>query len=108
VQKALPHLKDGASMVMVGTLAAHKPLDGLTTYGAAKAVVVNWARSFSKDLADRKIWVNVLSPGTIDTPVFEKFGIQKEIAMELKQHVGSANLVQRIGLPSEMGKVAFF
>jgi NAD(P)-dependent dehydrogenase (short-subunit alcohol dehydrogenase family) len=90
VQKALPYLKDGASVVMIGSLAAHKPLDGLTTYGAAKAAVVNWARSFSKDLADRKIRVNILSPGTIDTPAFEKFGIPKNIAMELKQHVGSA------------------
>jgi short-subunit dehydrogenase len=47
-------LKNGASVVMVGSFAAYKPLDGLTTYGGAKAVVVNWARSFSKDLADRK------------------------------------------------------
>jgi len=46
VQKALPHLKDGASVVMIGSLAAHKPLDGLTTYGGAKAAVVNFARSF--------------------------------------------------------------
>jgi NAD(P)-dependent dehydrogenase (short-subunit alcohol dehydrogenase family) len=108
VQKALPHLKDGASVVMVGSLAAHKPLDGLTTYGGAKAAVVNWARSFSKDLANRKIRVNILSPGTIDTPAFEKFGMPHDIAMELKHQVGSANLVQRIGLPSEMGKVAVF
>lgn len=108
VQKALPHLKDGASVLMIGSLAAHKPLDGLTTYGGAKAAVVNFARSFSKDLANRKIRVNVLSPGTIDTPVFEKFGIPKHIAMEQKQHVGNANLLQRIGLPSEMGKVAVF
>jgi NAD(P)-dependent dehydrogenase (short-subunit alcohol dehydrogenase family) len=108
VQKALPYLKDGASVVMIGSLAAHKPLDGLTTYGGAKAAVVNFARSFSKDLVNRKIRVNILSPGTIDTPVFEKFGIPEDIAMELKQHVGSSNLVQRIGLPSEMGKVAVF
>jgi short-subunit dehydrogenase len=90
--------------VIVGSLVAHKPLDGLTTYGGAKAAVVNWSRSFSKDLADRKIRVYILSPGTIDTPVFEKFGIPEEIAMELKQHVGIANLVQHIGLPSEMIK----
>jgi len=108
VQKALPHLKDGASVVMVGSLTAHKPLDGLTTYGGAKAAIVNYARSFSKDLAHRKIRINVLSPGTIDTPVFEKLGIAEDLAMELKQHVGSANLMQRIGLPSEMGKVAVF
>ncbi|RZK68789.1 MAG: SDR family oxidoreductase [Pedobacter sp.] len=108
VQKALPHLKDGASVVLVGSLTAHKPLDGLTTYGGAKAAVVNWARSFSKDLVDRKIRVNILSPGTIDTPVFERLGIPHDIAMELKKDVGTANLIQRIGLPSEMGKVAVF
>ena len=108
VQKSLPHLKDGASIVLVGSLAAHKPLNGLTTYGGAKAAVVNWARSFSKDLVDRKIRVNVLSPGTIDTPAFEKFGIPQDIAMEIKQTAGAANLVERIGLPSEMGKVAVF
>jgi NAD(P)-dependent dehydrogenase (short-subunit alcohol dehydrogenase family) len=85
-----------------------KIMDGLTTYGGAKAAVVNWARSFSKDLANRKIRVNILSPGTIDTPAFEKFGMPHDIAMELKHQVGSANLVQRIGLPSEMGKVAVF
>jgi NAD(P)-dependent dehydrogenase (short-subunit alcohol dehydrogenase family) len=108
VQKALPHLKDGASIVLVGSIGAHKAYPGLGIYGAAKAAVISFARSFSQDLLARNIRVNVLSPGTIDTPVFDKFGWSAEAALQARVELAKQIPLQRLGQPSEMGRVAVF
>jgi NAD(P)-dependent dehydrogenase (short-subunit alcohol dehydrogenase family) len=72
VNKAVPYMNDGASIVLIGSSAAHRAAPGMSVYSAAKAAVISFARGFSLDLLNRKIRVNVLSPGTIDTPVFDK------------------------------------
>lgn len=108
VQKALPYLKDGASIILVASIAIHKGMPGLTVYSAAKAGVRSFARTFSKDLLDRKIRVNVLSPGTIDTPLFENLGIPEEHSVHAKQSFTDLIPLGRIGQPSDMGKVAVF
>jgi NAD(P)-dependent dehydrogenase (short-subunit alcohol dehydrogenase family) len=108
VQKALPYLKDGSSIVLVASIAAHKAFSGMAVYSAAKAGVRSFARSFSADLLDRKIKVNVLSPGTIDTPVFGKFGLPDEAVKGAKEQFENLIPLKRIGQPKEMGKVAVF
>ena len=108
VQKALPYLNDGASIVLVSSNSAHKAFAGLTIYSAAKAGVISFARSFSKDLLDRQIRVNVLSPGTIDTPVFGKFGLPADVAVQAKADFVETIPLKRIGQPREMGRVAVF
>ncbi len=108
VQKALPYLKDGASIILVASIAIHKGMPGLTVYSAAKAGVRSFARTFSKDLLDRKIRVNVLSPGTIDTPLFENLGIPEEHSVHAKQSFTELIPIGRIGQPSDTGKVAVF
>jgi NAD(P)-dependent dehydrogenase (short-subunit alcohol dehydrogenase family) len=108
VQKALPHLNDGASIVLVGSIGAHKAVPGLGIYGAAKAAVLSFARSFSQDLLARQIRVNVFSPGTIDTPVFDKFGWPAGQAQQAKVEIAKQIPLQRIGQPREMGRVAVF
>lgn len=72
VKKALPHLNDGASIILIGSSAAHRAAPGMTIYAAAKAAVISLAKGLSLDLLSRKIRVNALSPGSIDTPVFGK------------------------------------
>ena len=65
VQKALPLFRDGGSIIMNGSIAAVKGLPGMSVYNASKAAVRSFARTWTNDLKDRKIRVNVLSPGTM-------------------------------------------
>jgi NAD(P)-dependent dehydrogenase (short-subunit alcohol dehydrogenase family) len=69
VQKALPHLRDGAAVVLTSSMVHDAGWPGLSVYAATKAAVRSLARSFSADLLDRHIRVNVLSPGVTDTPI---------------------------------------
>jgi len=108
VQKALPYLKDGSSIVLTASIAAQKAFPGMAVYSAAKAGVRSFARSFSSDLLDRNIRVNVLSPGTIETPVFGKMGLPEEVISQAKSQFEDLIPIKRIGQPKEMGKVAVF
>src|SRR5690606_14386146 len=73
VNEGLPHMNDGGSIILLGSNAAHRAYPSFTLYGATKAAVIHFAMGFSNDLLDRKIRVNVISPGTTDTPLFDKF-----------------------------------
>jgi NAD(P)-dependent dehydrogenase (short-subunit alcohol dehydrogenase family) len=108
VQKALPYLKDGSSIVLVASMATQNAFEGLTVYSAAKSGVRSFARTFSRDLLDRKIRVNVLSPGTIDTPLFGKLGLPEEFAEGAKAQFAEMIPVKRLGSPKDMGRVAVF
>lgn len=107
VQKALPYMKDGGAIVLIGSIAGHRAFPGQSTYAAAKAAVISFARGFSLDLLDRKIRVNVVSPGTIDTPVFGKF-LPAEHIDHVKNLWTDLIPVGRIGQPSDIGKAAVF
>jgi NAD(P)-dependent dehydrogenase (short-subunit alcohol dehydrogenase family) len=107
VQKALPYLNDGSSIVLIGSSAAHRAAPGMSIYSAAKAAVIAFAKGFSLDLKERKIRVNVLSPGTIDTPVFDKL-VPEEQVNQVKQLWVSLIPAGRIGLPADIGNAAVF
>jgi len=107
VQKALPYLNDGASVILIGSSAAHRAAPGMTVYSAAKAAVVSLAKGLSLDLLARKIRVNTLSPGSIDTPVFDKVAPQEQVE-QVKQIWKDLTPIGRQGLPFEMGKAAAF
>jgi NAD(P)-dependent dehydrogenase (short-subunit alcohol dehydrogenase family) len=107
VQKSLPYLNEGASIVLIGSSAAHRAAPGMTIYAAAKATVISLAKGLSLDLLERKIRVNTLSPGSIDTPVFGKIVPQEQLE-QAKQVWKDLIPVGRMGLPSEMGKAAVF
>ncbi len=68
VQKALPLLRDGASIILNSSVAAYKGMEAFSVYSATKAAVRSFARTWTNDLKSRKIRVNSLSPGPIDTP----------------------------------------
>lgn len=107
VQKALPYLNDGASVILIGSSAAHRAAPGMTIYGAAKAAVISLAKGLSLDLLERKIRVNTLSPGSIDTPVFGKIVPQEQVE-QIKQVWKDLIPIGRMGLPSDIGKAAVF
>jgi NAD(P)-dependent dehydrogenase (short-subunit alcohol dehydrogenase family) len=107
VQKALPYLNDGASIILIGSSAAHRAAPGMTVYSAAKAAVVSLAKGLSLDLLARKIRVNTLSPGSTDTPVFDKVAPQEQVE-QVKQIWKDLTPIGRQGLPSEMGRAAAF
>jgi NAD(P)-dependent dehydrogenase (short-subunit alcohol dehydrogenase family) len=102
VQKALPHLNEGASIIIVGSVAGVKGSPGFSLYGASKAAIRNFVRGWALELKDRGIRSNVLSPGPIDTAILD--GIPQEA---LERIVGSIPL-GRLGRPEEVAKAALF
>lgn len=102
VQKALPLLKDGSSIIMTGSVASIKGFEGFSTYNASKAAVRSFARSWANDLKSRKIRVNVISPGPIDTGVFEG------VAPAVKDSFVAGVPLGRIGQPEDIAKAALF
>ena len=69
VQKALPLLKDGCSIILNGSVASVKGTGGFSVYGASKAAIRSLVRTWTTDLKDRRIRSNVVSPGPINTPL---------------------------------------
>ena len=102
VQKALPLFNDGGSIFLNGSIASIKGIPAFSVYSASKAAVRSFARTWLNDLKDRKIRVNVLSPGTIDTPILDPLGADTKAYF--------ATLVPRgaIGRPEEIATVALF
>jgi NAD(P)-dependent dehydrogenase (short-subunit alcohol dehydrogenase family) len=107
VHKALPHMNDGSSIILIGSNAAHRAYPLFTLYGAAKAAVIYLAKGFSSDLLARKIRANVITPGTTDTPAFEQF-VPAEQIEAIKKHFAGEMPTGRIGQPSDIGKTAVF
>ncbi|MEZ2443748.1 SDR family oxidoreductase [Chitinophaga sp. RCC_12] len=107
VQKSLPYLNDGASVILIASTAAHRAAPGMTIYGAAKAAVISLAKGLSLDLLSRNIRVNALSPGSIDTPVFGKIVPQEQVE-QVKQIWRDLTPAGRQGLPADIGKAAVF
>jgi NAD(P)-dependent dehydrogenase (short-subunit alcohol dehydrogenase family) len=104
VQKALPYLNDGASIILTSSTVSDKAFSTLAAYSATKSAVRSLARTFSADLLDRNIRVNVLAPGPIDTPIFERNGWSKEEVADAKAHFASSTPVKRLGTVEEIAE----
>jgi NAD(P)-dependent dehydrogenase (short-subunit alcohol dehydrogenase family) len=108
VQKALPLIPDGGTIILNASIASIKGFGTTSVYSATKAAVRSFARSWTADLKERKIRVNVISPGPIDTPVFETLGKTEEERAAIKAHFVSTVPLGRIGQADEIGKTAVF
>jgi NAD(P)-dependent dehydrogenase (short-subunit alcohol dehydrogenase family) len=110
VQKALPVLRDGASIILVGSADSDKlGRIGTSIYSAAKAAVRSLARSMAVELLPRGIRVNVLSPGMTDTPIISREGGLPGLTPEqLAAVITSTIPLRRRGTPEEMAKAALF
>jgi NAD(P)-dependent dehydrogenase (short-subunit alcohol dehydrogenase family) len=109
VQKALPLLKDGASIVLTGSTTSVKGTAAFSIYSASKAAIRNLARSWILDLKDRGIRVNVVSPGPIKTPgLVELAGNDPAQQQGLLDYLGSQVPMGRVGDPDEVAKAVAF
>jgi NAD(P)-dependent dehydrogenase (short-subunit alcohol dehydrogenase family) len=107
-QRALPLMNDGGSIILVGSIAAYTGIDGYTTYSAAKAALRSYARTWTKELKDRGIRVNNLSPGPIDTPIMDSQADSKEDADAIRAAFASVIPLGRMGRPEEVAAAALF
>ena len=108
VQKALPYLNDGASIIITSSAVNELGFATLSAYSASKAAVRSLARSFSADLLDRKIRVNILSPGPIETPIFSRGGATAEVVEGTKAAYAGATPIKRLGTAQEIAKGFLF
>lgn len=102
VNKAVPLLKKGASVILTGSVAGVKGFANFSVYNASKAAVRSFARTWSTDLKDRSIRVNVISPGPIDTPLLQ------EVPEEGRKFFIQQVPLARIGESDEIAKTALF
>jgi NAD(P)-dependent dehydrogenase (short-subunit alcohol dehydrogenase family) len=108
VQKALPLLRDGSSIILTGSTVGIKGTPAFSIYSATKAAVRNFARSWVLDLKDRQIRVNVISPGPIETPGLDGLGETEEQVRQFKGYMASTIPLGRLGAPDEVAKAAVF
>jgi NAD(P)-dependent dehydrogenase (short-subunit alcohol dehydrogenase family) len=108
VQKALPLFQNGGSIILNASIASIKAMEGFGVYSASKAAVRSFARTWTVDLKSRKIRVNTLSPGPIDTPILEGLASTEEELKQVKTHLASQVPMGRMGTSDEIAKVALF
>lgn len=107
VQKGLPFMTDGGAIVLTGSIAAIKGFPAMSVYSATKAAVRSFARTWANDLRERRIRVNVVSPGHIDTPILESLQ-QGDALTRMKEDFSRAVPLGRMGSPDEIAKAVSF
>ncbi|RKG87304.1 glucose 1-dehydrogenase [Corallococcus sp. CA049B] len=108
VQKALPLLKDGGSVILTGSTAGSDGSPAFSVYAATKAAIRSFARTWASDLKGRRIRVNTLSPGPIDTPGLNGLVPDVEGKKQLKEFLTGLIPLGRMGQPDEVAKAALF
>jgi NAD(P)-dependent dehydrogenase (short-subunit alcohol dehydrogenase family) len=108
VQKALPLLTDGGSILLNASIVASKGLATTSVYSASKAAVRSFARTWTMDLKARKIRVNAISPGPTDTPLLSPAGQSEEQTRQRKAMFAASVPLGRLGLADEIAQAAVF
>ena len=108
VQKALPLMGDGGSIIFNGSINGLIGMAGASVYSATKAAVRSLARTFSADLVERGIRVNVVSPGPVVTPIFGRMGLPPEVLEATAAHIASQVPLKRFGHADEIAKAVLF
>jgi NAD(P)-dependent dehydrogenase (short-subunit alcohol dehydrogenase family) len=108
VQKALPLLPDGAAIIVMASIVGSKGLDNSSIYSATKAAIRSLARTWTTDLKARRIRVNAISPGPIETPGFNSLAGSAEEAEQMKAHMASGVPLGRVGDADEIAKAVVF
>jgi len=108
IQKLLPLMVSGSSVVLTTSVAADLGFATSSAYGATKAALSSLARTLSNELAPRGIRVNEVSPGPIETPIYDKMGLPAEQAAGFKDTMAHLVPLRRMGEPDEVARAALF
>ena len=108
IQKALPLLNDGASIILNSSVAGVKGLAQSSVYSATKAAIRSFARTLTAELIERGIRINVVSPGPITTPILERTGLSKAELDEIAKNLTAMVPAKRFGEADEVGKAVVF
>lgn len=108
VQKALPMMSEGGTIVLNASIVASKGFAGSNIYSASKAAVRSFARTWASDLKGKGIRVNAISPGPTETPVLKTAGLTEEQIRQHKAHFATTIPLGRMGQADEVAKVALF
>jgi NAD(P)-dependent dehydrogenase (short-subunit alcohol dehydrogenase family) len=108
VQSITPVLHDGASVILTSSLAATKVLQNHAVYAGSKAAIAAFARSWALELRARRIRVNVLSPGPVDTAIIGKLGISDEQRPDFLKMLGDMIPAGRLGEADELARAALY
>ena len=108
VQKALPLMPEGGSIILNASIVASKGLSSNSVYSATKAAVRSFARTWTTDLKDRRIRVNAVSPGSIDTPGLSDLLASAETGQDRLKMISNSVPLGRLGTPDEIAKAVVF
>ncbi|MBD2524697.1 SDR family NAD(P)-dependent oxidoreductase [Nostoc sp. FACHB-133] len=108
VQKALPLMSEGSSIILNASIASIKGNPALSVYSATKAAVRSFARNWTLDLKERKIRVNAISPGVVPTPSYKLMGLTEEQVQEFVASKTDNIPLGRVGTPDEIAKAVVF
>lgn len=104
VQRALPYLNEGASIILISSLAGKQGVKNFSVYAATKAAVISLACSFAAELTEQKIRVNSISPGVIHTPILDEIGLTEEALQKWFKSIP----LRCLGEPCEVANAALF
>lgn len=108
VQKMAPVMRNGGAIILTGSLASDKVLDGHAVYAGTKAAIGAFARSWAIELKARGIRVNILSPGPTDTAILAKLGVPPDQRSTFEASMAAAIPLGRLGSPEELARAALF
>ena len=108
VTKALAFMRDGGSVILTSSIAGSKVMDNHAVYAGSKAAIEAFARNWALELKERRIRVNVLSPGPVDTPILAKLGITESARPEFDKSMAAAIPLGRLGQPNDLAQAALF
>jgi NAD(P)-dependent dehydrogenase (short-subunit alcohol dehydrogenase family) len=108
IQKALPLLRPGASIIVTTSIANRLGTPLMSVYGATKAALRSMVQTLALELTARGIRINAVSPGPIATPMVGRFGLPPEVAQAVQAQMIGKSPLQRLGRPEEVARVALF
>ena len=108
IQKAVPHLNDGASIILNTSVAGTTGTPGTSAYSATKAALRSLARTAASELVERGIRVNTVAPGPIVTPIFGRTGLPQQAVDDFAKSILETNPMKRFGQPEEVAGVVAF
>jgi NAD(P)-dependent dehydrogenase (short-subunit alcohol dehydrogenase family) len=108
LQSLLPFLGNPSSVVLTSSIAGSASIPNASLYSATKAAVISLGKTLAVELAPRGVRVNVISPGPIDTPIFNKIGLSPDAVKSFVEASAAKSLVKRVGTSEEVAKLARF